>query len=175
MAANTNFNQFLQHVNVAGLTCNNNSQYNETGWPKFVYGVTVRFENNSAAHGETWFLNRHNSTSEFNATLALTGAIYAVYTEKEIEATTTTHLTTKIGGANGPPPLSNLIWVAAIGFCPILCILLYDYFGRKRKEAAGYELASEKEENSNPLIEGDPELGSGKKSKAPLFEVKCEA
>jgi len=96
MATNTNFTQFLQDVNVAGLACNNNSQYNETGWPKFVYGVTVRFENySSAAFGETWFLQNHNSTSEFNATLALTGAIHAIYTEKEIEATTTIATTTE--------------------------------------------------------------------------------
>merc|ERR1712061_703904 len=113
MAANTNFHQFLQHVNVAGLTCNNNSQYNETGWPKFVYGVTVQLQNRSV--GEVVFLSPHNSTSEFNATLALSGAIYAVYTEKEIEttttiATTTTHLSMSaylsMSVSNMQPPIT---------------------------------------------------------------------
>jgi len=107
MAANTDFQPFLLHVNVTGLTCNNNSPYDETGYPKFVYSVTVRSERPKS--GEEWFLTSHNSTSEFNATLALTGAIYAVYTEKEIEATTTMATTTthsSISLSNKKPPIT---------------------------------------------------------------------
>lgn len=76
LAQDTDFQPFLDEASVSQLDCMDD-QYDEMGYPKFTYGVTLR--NRVPGKDHTIFTPGYNGTREFNETLALTGTMYANY------------------------------------------------------------------------------------------------
>lgn len=85
LATDTDFQPFLDEVSASGLNCTDDV-YDETGYPKFSYRVMYE-----SLIWQPWMAviaQGHNSTSEFNETLALNGTMYASYKESTGKPTT---------------------------------------------------------------------------------------
>ena len=83
LAADTNFQPFLDEVAASQLNCTDDDQndLDQTGYPKYTYSVrTAAYHRNGTyEEGRETIQWGYNSTSEFNATLALTGTMSARY------------------------------------------------------------------------------------------------
>lgn len=99
LATNTDFQPFLDEAAESQLNCTD-VEYDDTSYPKFDYSVVTQKQNSGQGligEGLIIFQMGHNSTSEFNETLALRGAMYAKYetwTDQPTAAPTTSPPTT---------------------------------------------------------------------------------
>lgn len=118
-STSADFSTFLSRVG-SGLNCTD-SQYDETGYPKFTYSVAYTHTYNVADSfpGETVLTEGFNGTSEFDAARATGGTLYSIYEERETQAPTpvpTPSPTTSIDGSTSFPKKWLPIFVAVGAF-----------------------------------------------------------